>query len=137
MSLVKQQQQTMSSREIAELTGKELKHIHRDIQRMFEQLGIDDPNLDHDIERDNRGYIKQYNLPRRECEILITGYDVKRRAAVIDRWFALESGQANPVAHQHQPLDPVLADCEAMANHLICLTGVPELRFLPVSNTSA
>ncbi|BCV67136.1 hypothetical protein TUM17387_24950 [Shewanella carassii] len=84
---------TMSSREIAELTGKTLFNIHRDIKTMFEQLGKDDSDLKHLIERDNRGYIKQYNLPRRECEILVCGYDVVRRAAVIDRWLELETKQ--------------------------------------------
>ncbi|WP_406706555.1 transcriptional regulator, partial [Sodalis sp.] len=33
----------------------------------------------------------EFLLDRRHTEILITGYDVKRRAAVIDRWFVLES----------------------------------------------
>lgn len=79
---------TMSSREIAKLTDKSVSHIHRDIAVMLTE--IDHPNLDHLIERDARGYIHQYHLPRRECEILVTGYDVRRRAAVIDRWMALE-----------------------------------------------
>ncbi|QOQ37670.1 anti-repressor Ant [Klebsiella phage MEW1] len=39
--------QTMSSREIAELTGKEHKHIIRDIRTIIEQLK-DGPNLDHE-----------------------------------------------------------------------------------------
>lgn len=38
---------------------------------------------------DNRGYVSEFFLDRRHTEILITGYDVKRRAAVIDRWLAL------------------------------------------------
>lgn len=38
----------------------------------------------------------EYLLPRFETEILITGYDVMRRAAVIHRWFELESGKATP-----------------------------------------
>lgn len=32
----------------------------------------------------------EYLLDRRYTEILITGYDIKRRTAVIDRWFELE-----------------------------------------------
>ena len=91
-----QTQQTMSSREIAALIGKQVGHVHRDIAAMLAQ--IDHPNLDHLIERDTRGYIHQYHLPRRECEILVTGYDVRRRAAVIDRWIALETQQTNIAA---------------------------------------
>lgn len=48
---------TMSSREIAELTGKEHKHIIRDIRTIIEQLK-DGPNLDHEEFQsltDNRG----------------------------------------------------------------------------------
>lgn len=47
---------------------------------------------------DDRGYVTEFLLDRRHTEILITGYDVKRRAAVIDRWFELESKN---VASQH------------------------------------
>ena len=84
----------MSSLDIAELTGKQHAHVCRDIRCMFQQL--DDPDLDHHAVLDSRGYIAEYSLPRRECEILITGYDVKRRAAVIDRWHELETGQSQP-----------------------------------------
>ena len=50
-------------------------------------------------EKDSRGYTNQFLLDRYHTEVLITGYDVKRRAAVIKRWFDLESGAATP-AHQ-------------------------------------
>lgn len=106
-------QAMMSSREIAEFTGKKHPHIVRDIRVILEQLyGIkkDDPNLVHNKNQivkltngvlstfDPRGYMTEISLDRRHTEILITGYDVKRRAAVIDRWFELESKN---VASQH------------------------------------
>ena len=89
---------TMSSREIAKLTGKEHKHVIRDIRSMLEKLK-DGPNLGHaqDV-KDSRGYTSEFLLDRYNTEVLITGYDVKRRAAVIERWFALETGAAKPVA---------------------------------------
>lgn len=113
-------QPMMSSREIAELTGKDVKNVHRDIRAMVPAIYAHDNGEDirsykwdtdkdemvsflshHNIQGvtpifDNRGYVSEFLLDRRHTEILITGYDVKRRAAVIDRWFALESGAAKP-----------------------------------------
>lgn len=105
------QQPMMSSNEIAKLTGKNKSDIHVDIWNMLKQLyGIekDDGNFHHLKNQkvaiingvvtcfDNRSYVSEFFLDRRHTEILITGYDVVRRASVIDRWFSLESGQAQP-----------------------------------------
>lgn len=59
---------TMSTREIAELTGKKIGHVNRDADLMISALkldGIDDPELDHvRIDRDARGYITSIALPQ-------------------------------------------------------------------------
>lgn len=114
------QQPMMSSNEIAKLTGKNKSDIHVDIWNMLKQLyGIekDDGNFHHLKNQkvaiingvvtcfDNRGYVSEFFLDRRHTEILITGYDVVRRASVIDRWFSLESGQAQPHITA-QPVQP-------------------------------
>ncbi|PHM60633.1 hypothetical protein Xsto_03790 [Xenorhabdus stockiae] len=41
---------------------------------------------------DERGYVYEFLLDRRHTEILITGYDVVRHAAVIDRLIAFFAG---------------------------------------------
>ncbi len=107
----------MSSREIAKLTGKRPADVIRDIWVMLESLysiNKDNADLRHHKNQqvtitdgvvacfDNRGYISEFLLDRRHTEILITGYDVKRRAAVIDRWFTLEQ-------QIRQPVDPIAA----------------------------
>ena len=119
----------MSSKEIAKLTGKQPKDVIRDIWVMLESLyGItkDGANLrDHKNQSvtltkgvvaviDSRGYVSEFLLDRRHSEILITGYDVKRRAAVIDRWFALESGKAVPITQQQKPALPNLSTLEIL-----------------------
>ena len=90
---------TMSSREIADLTGKQHKHVVRDIKNMLDELHKGGPNLDHKqiqgviVEKDNRGYISLIRLDREHSLTLVTGYDVKRRHAVNKRWLELETQQ--------------------------------------------
>lgn len=88
---------TMSSREIAELTGKEHKHITRDIRAMLEEIG-DGPELDHvQILQDSRGYTTEIRLPRDLTHTLVTGYSVPLRLAVVRRLEQLEAEVAKPV----------------------------------------
>lgn len=84
---------TMSSCEIAELTGKRHGNVIRDIESMLIAINLDRLTFESIYLDAYSRASKCYNLPRRETEILITGYDVVRRAAVIDRWFQLESNQ--------------------------------------------
>lgn len=85
---------TMSSREIAELTGKELSHVHRDIRAMLDELK-DDPSLDHVREdKDARGYTLAFHLDRELTYTLLTGYSIPLRRNVVARWQELESQQA-------------------------------------------
>ena len=84
----------MSSKEIAELTGKNISHVHRDIRTMLEQLG--NPKMDGtdfvEVLRDN-GQVSEYLLNHDLTILLITGYDVNARMMVIKRWKELEGKQ--------------------------------------------
>ncbi len=94
---------TMTSREIAELTGKEIAHVHRDIRAMLDELKKDDPNLDHPKEdKDSRGYTACFYLNRELTETLLTGYSAAARLKVIRRWHYLETGAA-PALNLRQP----------------------------------
>jgi phage regulator Rha-like protein len=85
---------TMSSREIAELTGKRHGDVIRDIRNMLEQLG-DDANLRHVVEtKDTRGYTDCFNLPKDLTITLVSGYNVQMRYAITQRWMELEAQQA-------------------------------------------
>ena len=93
---------TMSSREIAELTGKRHDHVVRDIRKMLDALKIeqiDDAPTFGAIYLDDRGRQKPcFDLPKRECLILVSGYSTELRAKIIDRWLELEAtvGTAHP-----------------------------------------
>ncbi len=101
---------TMSSREIAALTGKELAHVHRDIRAMLEELKKDDPDLDHPIEEvDNRGYTVCFRLDRELTETLLTGYSVVLRRKVIARWHELEAKLAPAIPNFSNPAEAARA----------------------------
>ena len=88
---------TMSSLEIAELTGKEHRNVMRDIKVMFEQLGDEGGLLssEHTYTHPQNGQkYKCYNLPKRETLILVSGYNVAMRARIIDRWQELEQKES-------------------------------------------
>ena len=90
--------QTMTSTEIALLTAKEKKHVHRDIkeQLLLGLYGIDGPKMSHEqiqgltIVLDNRGYWSEVHLDRYHTDILVSGYEVKYRAAIVKRWHEME-----------------------------------------------
>lgn len=85
------QEQTMSSRQIAELTGKEHKHVLRDCLNMFCELEINHngyaQNWTHP--QNKQTYI-EYLLTRDLVDTLVTGYSIKLRHAVMKKWRELE-----------------------------------------------
>lgn len=88
--------QTMTSRDIAELTGKQHFHVIRDIEQMASDLH---PNLDEGLKSttytDANGVSrKQYELDKEMTMTLVTGYSIPLRHAVIKRWQELERQQA-------------------------------------------
>lgn len=87
---------TMSTREISGLTGKEHRNVVRDFKTMCEQLNIDVLNFERiyvdSLNRQQIEYLLDYELTM----ILITGYNVRLRAAVIRRWTELEQQNVLP-----------------------------------------
>jgi Rha family phage regulatory protein len=85
--------QTMSSREIAELTGKRHDNVMRDARGMLVELyGENDLLRFEGVYQGGNGERRPcFNLPKRETLILVSGYDLAMRAKIIDRWQELET----------------------------------------------
>jgi len=86
---------TMSSREIAELTGKRHADVLRDIRAMFKELEIGERKFASsyfDSQDKERPVI---NLNHDLTMTLITGYSIKLRHAVVERLAELESAPAH------------------------------------------
>lgn len=90
-------QVTMSSREIAQLTQKQHKHVVRDIEAMFEQLGESPNGYAHfwTHPQNNQQY-REFRLDREHTECLITGYSAVLRMKIIRRLRELE-GECAPI----------------------------------------
>lgn len=108
--------QTMSSREIAELTGKRHDNVMRDIRTMLTELHGEGGVLSFEDFHENKGVNGQcypiFRLPKRESLILVSGYSVTLRAKIVDRWAELEA---------QQQIDPLkaLADPNALRGLLL------------------
>lgn len=82
---------TMSSREIAELTGKRHGNVLRDIDDMLGQLGKDRLSFES-MFRDNYGREQpQYVLTKDLTITLVSGYSVPMRHRIVTRWMELEA----------------------------------------------
>lgn len=84
----------MSSREIAELCEKRHDHVMVDIRNMLTELDLPTADFSAMYQADNGQQYECFNLPRRECDILVAGYSIKYRAAIVDRWHELEAKTA-------------------------------------------
>ena len=113
---------TMSSLEIAELTGKRHDHVMADIRKMLDDLELQYPEFSGHY-KDGRGRTQDcFNLPKRESLILVSGYSAVLRARIIDRWQELEQGfavpvnQSNvaPIEHAKHYIDAAGAMCDVL-----------------------
>lgn len=85
---------TISSLEIAEITGKQHAHVMRDIRKLLEQ-GVSESNFglsSYKQQQPNGGTknVAMFNLTPKGCLILASGYDALLREKIIDRLEELE-----------------------------------------------
>lgn len=87
---------TMSSVEIAELTGKLHKNVLADIRSMLAELEIDSAEFSAQYKDSTGRFLPCFNLDREMTDTLLTGYSAKMRLAVVRRWRELEAAIAQP-----------------------------------------
>ena len=97
----------MTSREIAELTGKEHGNVMRDIRAMLEAISTDSnlnpcANSSSYTGKDGRQY-PQYELDKNTCLTLLLGYDPVARMKVVKRWQELEAKQLSAIPDFSDP----------------------------------
>ena len=105
--------ETMSSMQIAEITGKQHQHVLRDIDSLLNQ-GLDASNfgLTSYLDNCNRNQ-RMYNLTKKGCLILASGYDALLREKIINRWEELELKERQRLeAEQHSkfPIPQTLSE---------------------------
>lgn len=85
----------MTSIEIAEATGKDHKNVLRDITKLISSNKIDQLSFEPISIEDSYGRPRNaIMLDFQASMLLVTGYDVDRRKAVLGRWMALEEERA-------------------------------------------
>lgn len=102
----------MSSLEIAERTGKRHDNVMRDIRAMLVELHGEWGLLRFEDTHRNPQNGQEYpcfNLPKRESLILVSGYSVPLRAAIVDRWQELEAQQAPTLPNFANPAEAARA----------------------------
>jgi hypothetical protein len=102
INLIQNSEKTMSSKRIAEKTGKLHSHVLRDIRNMVDEL--DNPNVDHLNYReikDSRGYTAEVLLNERLSLCLASGYSIKLRMMIIDDWASMKT-------QAQLPQDPII-----------------------------
>ncbi|MCI1005698.1 Rha family transcriptional regulator [Herbaspirillum sp. C7C8] len=96
---------TMTTVEIALLTGKAHKHVMRDTRQMLTELrGEANLSTFEASYTDDRNRTKPaFALPYRETMILVSGYSLQMRAKIIDRWQELEQAAKAPAINLNDP----------------------------------
>lgn len=102
MNLENYKDVTISSLEIAEITGKQHKNIIRDIETQLTKVLGEEALLkfEQSYTNSNNREFKCYNLPKIEALIVVSGYDAKLRASIIYRLDELEKKNLQKLENQ-------------------------------------
>jgi len=128
LSLNVRGEQTMSSREIAELTGKRHDNVMRDCDSLNQKyenlhlLKIEEMFITRELPNGGSREEKVYLLTKMQCFDLMTGYNTELRIKVNRRWAELEEEKMNqekerrlaePTEYEKEALKARLMEAEA------------------------
>lgn len=88
---------TMSSREIADLTGKQHKDVLFDCRKVFDALNLKSADFSADYKDGMNRIQTEYLLDQDLTMTLVMGYSIELRHKVAVRWRELEQGIATPI----------------------------------------
>ncbi len=86
----------MSTREIAELTGKQHKDVLYDTRKMLADLGKHWADFSAQYKDTTGRALPVFNLPKDLTLTLVSGYNVQMRHRIIARWLELEDAAKAP-----------------------------------------
>lgn len=130
---------TMSSREIAKLTGKDHSNVMRDIRSMIAELEKQASKLKPAyktstyVSDENGQAYEQYELTHDMTMTLVTGYSASLRLAVVRRWQELELQQAKPNYTQAPQLPSPVYDAMLFASVVADKLSLPQSGFLDIA----
>lgn len=110
---------TMSSLEIAGLTGKDHDNVLKDIRRILDEAEIGHVQFNGSYLSEQNKSLLCYKLPRDICDLVVSGYSVKYRYAIIKRWHELEKPKTQlELAREQVALLERLETIETERTHL-------------------
>ncbi|NPT59062.1 phage antirepressor KilAC domain-containing protein [Paraburkholderia elongata] len=101
-ALIPNLEQTMSSREIAELTGSSHDNVLKTVRALVEK-GVVFGNETPYVHPQNKQTYFEFHLNYRDTMVVVSGYSVELRAKIIDRWQELEAKVDQPAINLNDP----------------------------------
>lgn len=93
---------TMSSREIAQLTGSTHDNVLKTVRGLVERGVVSGNETPYTHPQNGQTYF-EFRLSYRDTMVVVSGYSVELRAKIIDRWQELEAHAAQPAPQFNIP----------------------------------
>lgn len=127
MNIIASNTITMSSREIAELTGSRHDAVRKSAERLSADQILTSPLATFDF--DHRGNVYQeYRFNKRDSLVLVARLSPEFTAAIVDRWQELESTQAPALPDFSNPVAAARAWADAKESEQLALAQYEKAR---------